>query len=282
MTMNTNHLQQPSTALRVLSAGMGRQCSAILALVEQGRIQQYDLIVFADTKREPADVYANIRYWRARGHDITVVSAGDLGQRLDILPLFVNGKRKNRQCTRQYKIKPIHDAILDTLLMMGLATRNARGDRRVRPGVRVQQAIGFSRDEMYRVKRESRNPGWLVNEYPLVDLGMTAWDCVSLLNSLNHPVVKSSCIFCPYVSDSHLRQLQPHQRAEVVLWDERLRSADFVAAHPKLRNAYLHRSGRPMADVLAHLDSLPTQLEITGWAYEALESCEVENANCMT
>lgn len=268
--------------MRVLSAGMGRQCSAILALVEAGAIAPYDLIVFADTQTEPPAVYDNVAYWRARGHDIRVVTAGDLSERMDVIPLYVRGKSKARQCTRDYKVMPVRDAILDYLVSADLASINAAGRRRVRPGVKVQQHIGFSSSELYRVARKSYNPSWLVNAYPLIDLGMTTADCIRLLRAGGHPVVRSACLFCPFTSDERYKGMPPSERAAVVAYDERLRSTEFLSLHPKLAGASIHRTGRPMADVFARLDALPVQRALTGFADEALEGCHSDGANCMT
>lgn len=268
--------------MRVLSAGMGRQCSAILALVERGDIPPYDLIIFADTMNEPPAVYRNVDYWIKRGHQIKVVTAGNLSERLDTIPLYVKGKLKARQCTKDYKIIPIRGAILDEMVRRGLAAVNAIGRRRVKPGVSVEQHIGFSADEQYRIARRSYNPSWLTNIYPLAVAGIRSSDCVRILQTGGHPVVRSACIFCPYTSDERLKSMAPDERELLIRWDEHVRSSDFVKLYPKLDGSYIHKSGRPMRDVLQWLDQLPVQRAFDGFADEALDACRSDGANCMT
>ncbi len=66
--------------VRVLSFGAGTQSSAVLGLIEEGRLPPVDFAIFADTQCEPDEVYtwlAKIKTW-AKRTEIVIVTKGNL------------------------------------------------------------------------------------------------------------------------------------------------------------------------------------------------------------
>lgn len=119
--------------LRVLSLGAGVQSSTLLLMACNGELQ-IDAAIFADTGWEPQAVYKHLDWLErqavlAEDHAIPVVrvSGGDLragalaGKSESWMPLYsrdpVTGKPQQlkRQCTRNYKVRPIRRECATTL-----------------------------------------------------------------------------------------------------------------------------------------------------------------------
>ena len=108
---------------RFLSLGAGVQSSATLVLAVRGRIPTFDAAVFADTGWEPSTVYRQLarltRIAERAGIPVLRVSNGhirkdalDSAHRFASMPLFTLGPKgergmARRQCTTEYKIRPI-------------------------------------------------------------------------------------------------------------------------------------------------------------------------------
>ena len=92
-----------------------------------------------------------------------------------------------RWCTRDFKIKPIHQ-------------------HRAGLGRHVNQYIGIAFDEIHRM-RDSREAG-TTNLYPLIDRRITREGCIEIIEQAGLPVPeKSGCFFCPFNSTERWRQL---------------------------------------------------------------------------
>lgn len=241
---------------RVLSLGAGVQSTTVLLMSIAGELPRLDAAIFADTGWEPQTVYRHL--WRlagecaAAGLPLYVVSAGNLrndaldpGHRFASMPLFVrrpDGRRgrMRRQCTSEYKIRPIHRQLRALL--------GFRPGERVR-GVVVERWLGISLDEVQRM-RDSREP-WAVNVYPLVERRMTRHDCHRWLARHGWRAPRSSCIGCPFHSDARWREIKsnPSEWEDAVAFDEAIRRGhpSVDGATPLLGNAYLHASLRPLA-----------------------------------
>ena len=88
---------------------------------------------------------------------------------------------------------------------------------------------------------------------------MSRSDCVSWFQEHypGQPIAKSSCVGCPYHSDREwLRffRLDPESMAKTIALDEHLRDPGRVAVEKNGRPKYLHRSLKPLGDVLMELD----------------------------
>ncbi|GGK36504.1 hypothetical protein GCM10010124_31450 [Pilimelia terevasa] len=250
-------------ALRVLSLGAGVQSSARLVAACHGLVDAFDVAVFADTAWEPVAVYEHLlrleRY--AAAHRIPVVRVGAGNIRYDALdpkhrfasmPLFTlspDGRKgmARRQCTSEYKVKPIKVEVRRRL--------GYPHPRRIPAGVWAQMAIGISVDEIGRAR--PADVRYMRNTFPLLDLGWRRGDCLEFLTRHGFPgTPRSSCLGCPFHSDDFWADLKAHKPAEwadAVAFDRAIRngSARANAAGQPLRGQFfLHRQRVPLDEVI--------------------------------
>ncbi|MBQ1022924.1 hypothetical protein [Micromonospora sp. C95] len=250
---------------RYLSLGAGVQSSTLLLLAAQGRIPPFDAAVFADTSWEPAAVYRHLGRLTGiaerAGIEVVRVSAGNIradaldpAHRFASMPLFTLGPAgergmARRQCTSEYKIKPIKAEVRRRL--------GYPHPRRVPAGVIAEMAIGISLDEIGRAR--DADVAYMRNVFPLLDLGWRRDDCLRYLRRHglgNTP--KSSCVGCPFHDDGFwaaLRENSPTEWADAVAFDTAVRhgSARANAAGQPLRGQFfLHRQRVPLDEVVLH------------------------------
>jgi hypothetical protein len=253
-------------ALRILSLGAGVQSSTLALMIEQGELPTIDAAIFADVKGEPKKVYEWLEYLKTKitSYPIHIVTWRDLKQ--DILdaskgeykaftaPFFTKnletGKKGmlRRQCTADYKIKPVVQKIRE---LLGLA----KGEKR-KAGTQVDLLMGISQDEISRMKR---NPiKYINNVYPLVDKKMTRKDCIEWMEDNFYPrPPRSACTFCPYHSNEEwirIKNDSPEEWKEVVAMDRAIRSQERFKEKNKgsasLKDEiFLHRSCKPIDEV---------------------------------
>jgi hypothetical protein len=226
---------------RALSLGAGVQSTAVLLLAADGRLPAFDVIVFADTGDEPGAVYEHLDRLRAVASIVTV-SAGHLAETVTSsfmpVPLYDGaGGMGRRQCTNQYKLRPIRRHL------------RTYGDA-------VELSVCISTDEHWRAK--DADVQWCRNVFPLLDLGWSRDDCTSwLADRWPWPVPRSACVYCPYKSNREwleMRDHAPDDWAAAVAFDEAARPFGFV-----------HRSGRPLAGaILTPTDTGQMVLECEG------------------
>ncbi len=237
----------------VLSLGAGVQSSALLLMCEHGEIPRPDLAIFADPGWEGAATYA----WLDELENLTTipikrVSGGDLrertlaskeGERFAPLPLWVasplDGREAplRRQCTKEFKIEPVVRGIREHL--------GYRPRQRVKG--RVLQFLGISIDEVSRMK-PSRIP-WLDVGYPLIDAGISRWDCIRWMEAKGYPrPPRSACIGCPYRDNAGWRAMKEQSPAE---WDEAVEFDRQIRSGLRgvEQEAYIHRSLQPLDQV---------------------------------
>jgi len=225
-----------------ISLGAGVQSSTMALMAAHGEIEPMpDCAIFADTGWEPAAVYRHLD-WLERQLPFPVhrVSGGNLrtaamekrnanGHSFDIVPWHVDGGMGRRQCTKDYKLRPIQRKVVELL-----------GGR---PNGGAQMWIGISRDEIVRCK-----PSWvqyMVNRWPLIERDMKRHDCLRWLERHGYPQPpKSACIGCPYHSNEQWRTLSPDEFADAVEVDRAIR----VSANGK-RQQFMHRSLQPLDEV---------------------------------
>lgn len=229
------------TRLRALSLGAGVQSTTVLLLALAGRIDPFEAIVFADTHDEPLAVYEHLDRLRDIA-PIATVTAGRLSDTITStftpIPLFDGrGGMGQRQCTNQYKLRPIR--------------------RHLRTyGRPVDLAVCISTDEVLRAKDSGLH--WCHNTFPLLDLGWSRVDCLAYLaDAWPYPVPRSACVYCPLKGDREwldMRENHPDDWAAAVAFDE--------AARPF---GYVHKSARPLATaVLIPEDAGQLTLECEG------------------
>ncbi|GAB3000662.1 adenine nucleotide alpha hydrolase family protein [Amycolatopsis echigonensis] len=247
---------------RFLSLGAGVQSLSVFLLACEGRIPRFDAALFADTGWEPKQVYAQLdiarRIGARAGIPVLTVSNGNIrhdalnpNARFVTMPLFVknpDGSRgmARRQCTGDYKIRPLKKAVREIL--------GYPHPLRVPRGVFVDQAIGISTDEFHRAKDSDVN--YTRNIFPLLDLGMSRSDCLAYLRERGlGDVVKSSCIGCPYSGNSRLRFIRdtdPQAWTDLIEFDKAIRNGSPRAnaeGKPLRGQFFIHRSLLPLDEV---------------------------------
>lgn len=250
-----------------LSLGAGVQSTTIALMVKHGEITPApEAAIFADTQGEPAAVYRHLE-WLCSGilpFPVYRVTAGNLAAavgargngRWPALPIpahidqdGVKAGLLNRSCTSDFKLNPIRRKIRE---LVGLARRRSPASPV------VCQWMGISRDEAHRM-RESREP-WIVNRYPLIDLGMTRADCLRWMADHGYPrPPKSSCVFCPYhgTEQWRLTKADPEAWAAAVAMDEKIRDLWAGRVPGKL---FLHYSRKPLTEAVLDKDTAQGEL----------------------
>lgn len=214
--------------MKILSLGAGVQSTVLALLAEHGELEKPDAAIFADTGWEPKGVYEHLAwlesvlsypvYRVSNGNIRDDVKAGVVEGRYATMPFFLsNGGMGRRQCTSEYKIKPIIQKVRE---LVGLK----KGER-AKGKVEVEQWIGISLDEMTRMKAAKEK--WINHRWPLIELRMSRWDCMAWFQS-RYPgrrLAKSSCIACPYHSNEEYRDLTSDEFEEACQFDDAIRIA---------------------------------------------------------
>lgn len=220
---------------KFLSLGGGVQSSTILLMSYLGELERPDYVIFADTLWESSQTYEWL-FWLERETKTPIirVSAGDLLHRATtpklgksgrqifrrLLPLFVHhengkvGRIPTRGCTIEHKRR---------VLMK--KQKELSGARYGQNWVCAETWLGITIDEAHRLR--DSDVAWMQYRYPLVELGMTRSDCVEWLTSHGFPVPpRSSCVFCPFHSDSHWLELlnDPIERKKVLYAERKIKA----------------------------------------------------------
>jgi len=272
---------QASNLINVISLGAGVQSSVMALMAAQGIIKPMPVLaIFADTGYEPKAVYRWLDYLTTQlPFPVVRVSKGNLKQdqlagrvlgtkgsakRYISLPFFTldpsTGKvgHVRRQCTREYKIRPIERCIRERLLHVPYY-------KHVKSYPQVVQWRGISADEASRM-RPSDKP-WLLARYPLaLELTMTRGDCVRWARKHGYPAPpRSACLCCPFHSDSEwLRIKRSDEWQDVVAFDAAIRHKGGIRGQ-----LFLHKACKP-------LDKVPFQDHGAGfWPEECAGYCGV-------
>ena len=174
--------------LTVLSLGGGVQSSVMALMASQGAFDRIpDCAIFADTHWEPPSVYEHIEWLagqlrfplhvvdngRSLREDVKALTNHSGSRSYVDIPVYLKGRDGQgdgigrRQCTTNYKIRPIRRRIRE---LLGLRPR-----QRVPAGTTVELWLGISTDEAMRMK-DSRDR-WMTNRYPLIEAGISRSDC---------------------------------------------------------------------------------------------------------
>jgi len=257
-------LRKRKPAIRSISLGAGVQSTVLALMAERGEydLPKPDVAVFADTGWEPPHVYKHLDWLESQlSFEVVRVNNGNLrdnimkgvnpeGRPYLTIPAFLinpdgSTALARRQCTSQYKIKPIHEYLRRRL---GL-----QPGRRAAMGTYAEVWMGISKDEQLRAK-PSRDE-WIETRFPLVELEFSRAQLLNWFKE-NYPdqyLPRSSCIGCPYHTDAEWRWLRdndPDSFQDAVAVDHALRNNMIVKnSISKKGNAYLHRLRRPLADI---------------------------------
>jgi hypothetical protein len=248
--------------LRVLSLGAGVQSSTLALMIEKGQVPMVDAAIFADVKGEPKAVYEWLDYlktqvtkypiytvtWRNLKQDILDAAKGEY--KAFTAPFFskntITGKKRmlRRQCTGDYKIKPVIKKIRE---LIGLE----KGEKR-KKGTKVDLLMGISRDEVSRMKT---NPlKYINNVYPLVEMEMRRSDCLTWMKEHRYPKPpRSACTFCPFHSTAEWREIKKNKKEwdEVVAMDKAIRKQEQFKNKDEFveDELYLHRKCIPIDEI---------------------------------
>jgi hypothetical protein len=239
---------------RYLSLGAGVQSSTLALMIAHGEIPMVNAAIFADTGWEPRKVYDWLDwlekqlpfpvYRVASGNlrnDI-IAATNNTGKTFRSVPwhlLKPNGETamNSRQCTAEYKIKPVHRKLRE---LMGYASR-----KRI-PANSCQMLMGISLDEVFRMKPSWHK--WLVHQWPLIDAGMARHDCLSWMERKGYPSPpKSSCIGCPFHNNDEWRNIKTDSEAweDAVMLDKLIRTPQ----HGFKSQQFMHRDRVPLDEV---------------------------------
>ncbi|MGW7724927.1 hypothetical protein ACWGJ6_16430 [Streptomyces canus] len=234
----------------------------MLALSAHDILPKVDYAIFADTGWEPRAVYSHLdrleqEIARPAGIPVLRVSSGNIrndaldpDHRFASMPLYVLNKdgkpgMTRRQCTGEYKIKPIKKKVRE-LLGYPYPTR-------IPKGVFVEQWVGISTDEFHRAK--DADVKYMRNRHPLIDMGWSRSDCFRYLASLGlADTPKSSCLGCPFHGNAQWRNIRdnsPGEWEDVVEFDAAIRKGNARAnatGNRLLGEAFLHRSRVPLSE----------------------------------
>ena len=269
-----------SEPLRLISLGAGVQSTCMVLMAAHGDLTPMpDGAIFADTGAEPRKVYEHLKWLMSANvlpFPVHVVRKGNIRDdtyralngekhgkgRSATAPFFARGKDGRgaplrRQCTSEYKIEPIERELRK---MLGVAK-----GQRVPKGRMVEMWIGISTDEAYRLRPAAQH--CIERRWPLVDSGMSRWDCYNWMDRHDYPVVRpheatperppwpprSACTFCPYHSDAEWRWMHdnaPEDFADAVAIDAAIRPG-FRRVNSKQNTGelWLHRSMLPLSEV---------------------------------
>jgi hypothetical protein len=280
----------------ILNLGAGVQSTALYLMFMEGVLTpKLDAAIFADTQDEPAEVYKHLDWLDSlNGPRIIRTSIGKLsddllngmnstGQRWVSIPAYrapsstdAGEGRLRRQCSKEYKIIPIQQAIRREVL--GLAP-----GARVGHGITVHQYLGISLDESGRAARIRKAPRaqYLRVHFPLIEqLFMARAHCQGWLKErVPHEVPRSACRYCPFHGDSEWARLkqQPKEWEQVIAIDNALRS-EAVTSNRKRQNTqpmYLHRSLQPLVQIdFSSTTEKPVQSWI-GFSRECMGVCGI-------
>tara|TARA_Y100001937_G_scaffold19166_1_gene26464 strand:+ start:216 stop:1049 length:834 start_codon:yes stop_codon:yes gene_type:complete len=250
--------------LRVLSLGAGVQSSTLALMIHKGEIPMVDCAIFADTQAEPPKVYEWLEFikktvsypvhivtWRNLEQDVLDASQGKY--QAFTIPFYTKNKETGqkgmlmRQCTADYKIKPVTKKIRELL-------GYKKGERVDLKKVKVEMLMGISTDEIRRMRMNRLR--YIDNQYPLInDFGMSRQDCIAWMKDKNYPMpTKSACYFCPFHSQStwkDIKENDPELFKQAVEMDKKIRNQEKYKIKNKFKDdLYLHRSCEPLDKAL--------------------------------
>lgn len=207
--------------MKILSLGWGVQSFTIAAMCALGELEMIDAAVHSDTTHEKSGTYEfskKMTPW-LKNHGVSVVTVKDekASKRIfegEMIPAYTIDEKGKigqafRTCTHRWKIVPVR-----------------RWLQKNREKQQVELWFGISTDESLRMRQS--NVKYITNRYPLIEKGMSRYDCTEWLkyNSLQIPV-SSSCVFCPYHSQSTWREIKndtPEDFRKAVFIEEIIRN----------------------------------------------------------
>ena len=228
---------------RILSFGAGVDSSTLLALYLDGinskqipqAIGHIDRVIFADTGAESDATYSNVDQFKTLciqadiPFDIVKRSGENIFEwvtRNGCLPVMPKARHV---CSLKFKAEVIQKRI-----------KELYGDEP------ITYLIGIEANEKRRAGKFTKPRADSAQYvYPLIDMDWDRSKCESYLQScsyLTQPVVKSSCVFCPFMSHEEILEIRndPAAWAKVKLVESR-----FKQTSPLKHQAWLD-AGKPL------------------------------------
>lgn len=237
--------------MKLISLGAGEQSTALALMAAEGIIPGCDGAVFADTNGEPDEVYRHLMILQlvcaAYGFPVHRVSRGnieddalDTERRFASMPLYTRDAKGKvgmlrRQCSSEYKVKEVHRK-----------ARELVGAKRPPAGA-IEMWVGISTDEAHRMKPSGKQ--YVVNRWPLIELGMSRADCRRFNQSRGFfDVPKSACIVCPYTDRARWRDMQVRRPDE---FETAVQFERDIHKSPRFRSddVFLTRYAKPLDEV---------------------------------
>lgn len=187
------------------------QSIAIAALIVRGDLPRPDYMAIADTGYERGSTWQTMATLKRNGLDVTRVRASDYAtvelwggkdKTTLLIPAFSslgrNGPSKlSGYCSNEWKRR-----VIDRWLREQGVTK-------------FRNWLGFSTDEKHRAKNHD---AW----YPLIEMGMSRTDCLSLIDKMGWPIPsRSSCWMCPNHSAAEWQEIKDSSDWPLVLDFER-------------------------------------------------------------
>ena len=232
----------------IISLGAGKQSTYMLLTALQGNYKfMPEFAIFSDTGCEPDYVYDYLNwltdYLKVNyNFEIIKVSEGNL---MNDTIEYLNGTRKRvaslplrlandaglimRQCTNDYKIKPLRKYV-----------------QKIRNNKKVRLWLGISLDEIERIK--TSNVQYIENYYPLIEkrIGIDNIKSWFRQNSIPEPG-KSACLICPFHSDNYWKQFKNQFPME---FEKACNFDNSIRIYPNLREkAYLSKHLKPLSEI---------------------------------
>jgi len=244
--------------LKVQSNGMGQQSVAMYLMSCDGDLPKLDYSIFADPGKEKQATYNYLDYLKRLEKKIPIIieneknlykdllKASKTGNRVASLPYFTkNGGLTMRQCTSEYKITPVENAI-----------RRIQGKKKGQSFDLVEVWFGISLDEMDRMFKPKRKN--VIHVYPFCGYQadrdgfkeyptkrMTRSEIIKWIEEKGYKIPpKSACVFCPFQNNRAWKELSYLDWEYAKVLDKAIRQ------HPKMtEERYLHRSCKPIDEV---------------------------------
>ena len=209
---------------RILSWGCGAPSTTLGVMSALGHLQPLDAIITADTGWERQATYEAFTFYsqwfQDHGIPVHVVTHGDIRQLAAKehahMPFWTaTGGPLKRQCTREFKIRPIRRKARELIGFLPSLPPNP-------PAGAIEQWLGFTWEEVSRLKRSDVQ--FITNRHPHIENRWTRLNCETFLASQDLPVpVKSACVGCPYRTAAeylHIRQSNPQEFRDAVSFDQ--------------------------------------------------------------
>jgi hypothetical protein len=252
------------TLLTVLNFSGGRQSTAILHMVLRGEIEvdrDAFIVLTADPGMEAASTYNHVAIMHDRCRDAGIHAVTVPGPnlyedllsppptRIDSPPYWTKNPDGSRgrlmqKCTRHYKVAP-----MDRYIRRLLEDRHGIPVvRRRLPAAIVEKWIGFSYDEVMRIKPPRRK--YITFRYPLIDLKMGNAQVGQYYHDIGEPVpARSVCNACFANGRDAFVEMQnrPDDWRQALLVDDAIRRGIPGVNHP----CFVSKTLLPLVDLVA-------------------------------